>query len=80
VRDTLLRWGALINLLPRHPGERRDPVIFVQRTEMRSRWVPDIASRFRDDEQKSELPGTSQLNVFFVIPAKAGIQCGDVDG
>ena len=46
----------LINPITRHPGESRDPVTFARPAEMQRRWVPDIASQFRDDEQKSELP------------------------
>jgi hypothetical protein len=36
-------------------------VTFAQRTEMQRRWVPDIASRFRDDEQN--LSFLSAINV-----------------
>ncbi|HET7931790.1 MAG TPA: alginate lyase family protein [Rhodanobacteraceae bacterium] len=48
----------LINPVPRHPGESRDPVTFPQGIETQSRWVPDIASRFRDDEQNLSCPTT----------------------
>jgi hypothetical protein len=48
------RKGIFDQLNTRHPGESRDPVTFAQRTEVQSHWVPDIASRFRNDEQKPE--------------------------
>jgi type III pantothenate kinase len=48
---------TLINPTTRHPGESRDPVTSPQDTEMQRRWVPDIASRFRDDEQNQRFPG-----------------------
>jgi len=50
----------LINPITRHPGESLDPVTFAQRTEVQRRWVPDIASRFRDDEQNQSFPESSR--------------------
>ena len=39
------------------PQERQvNPVTFSQLVEMQRHWIPDIASRFRDDEQNQSFP------------------------
>ena len=57
------REGISDQLNAGHPGESREPVTFVQRTEMQRHRVPDIASRFRDDEQNQSFPGTQRSNI-----------------
>ena len=40
----------------RHSREGGNPVPFGYRADPQRRWVPDIATRFRDDEQNQSIP------------------------
>ena len=47
---------TLINPNLRRSREGGNPVTFSQLVEMQRHWIPDIASRFRDDEQNQSFP------------------------
>ncbi len=60
---------TLINPNLRRSREGGNPVTFSQLVEMQRHWIPDIASRFRDDEQNQSFLSVVSRKYHQLIPA-----------
>jgi hypothetical protein len=56
VQTILLLGDPLIKPAFRHSREGGNPVTAAYRVGLQRHWIPDIASRFRDDEQNQCFP------------------------